>query len=68
MENNSQLNARMRSSRMRTFHLLTVSHSAWGVSAQPPDADPLVADPPGHVTCDACLEDNSPCEDNDTQV
>ena len=37
--------------------------SDWGVSAQPPflDADlPLHAEPPGHVTCVACWEVNSP--------
>ena len=46
---------------MRTTHLLTVSHSIpWGVYVQGGWADP-----PGHVTCDACWEDNplpSPCE------
>ena len=56
----------MHSRRMRTARLLTVSRSAqgWGGSAQPRDADP-----PGHVTCDACWEATpTPCEQNDTQV
>ena len=57
---------RMHPSRMRTTRLLTLSHSiplSQGgfvqphLDADPPDTDPLEADPPGHVTCDACRED-----------
>ena len=62
---------RMHSSRMHTAPLLTIFRSAQGglppgcrpPGCRPPDADiplgcrsPLDADPPGHVTCDACWE------------
>ena len=49
---------RMHSSRMHTARLLTVLHPVvLGGSAPPPTCRPLLdADPPGHVTCDACWE------------
>ena len=54
----------MHSSRMRTARLLTVSRSARGGGLP----TSLEADPPGHVTCDACWEANPLCEQNDRHV
>ena len=42
---------------MRIGCLLTVSHSDTG---EEESAQPLDADPPGDVTCDACWEANPP--------
>ena len=59
----------MHSSRMRTVRLLTVSVvlgavCIWGEGwADPSGCRPpflLDAEPPGHVTCDACREANYP--------
>ena len=48
---------------MRTARLLTypvVSHVNLGGGGDLPNTNPLDADPPGHVTFDACWEANRP--------
>ena len=57
----------MHSSRMCTTRLLTVSHVSQGGGGLP-NPSSLDADPPGHVTCDACWEANSPAVDRMTDT